>query len=404
MLTGDAMRTASVAPTAAGKPPIRAVFVITELGTGGGEQMLVNLLSRIDRSAFEPTVVSLHAIDGNMQLAARLRELDVAVHTLNWQTPAQAPRALAQLRRLIGSLQPDVVQGWMIHANAAVHLATVMSRREVPVVWSVHHSVRGLTSEKAAVRVLVRALRFVSSSPARVIYVSRTSAQEHEQLGYDASRTCVIPNGFDCDQFRPRPECREQLRSALGLPHSTPLVGLIARVHPAKDHDNFLRAARRLTSLGSNAHFVLAGLGTDTDAMARRVSEAGLTGRVHGLGKRTDVPQVMAAMDIASSSSVTEGFPLAIGEAMACGVPCVATDLGDCAFVIGDTGRIVPPRNPVALSNAWMELLSLDPESRHALGRAARSRIVENFSIATAVASYERLYSEIVYGSLRPVR
>jgi glycosyltransferase involved in cell wall biosynthesis len=373
--------------------PIKVLFVVTELGTGGAEQMLLNLLTKLDRKAFEPVVASLHPLDDHTaQLAGRIRELGITIHDLRWNSVAQSVRALASLRSLIRSLEPAIVQGWMVHANLTVQVTNLLSR-DVPVVWDVQHSVQG---QSTAVGVIMRALRYLSPYAARIIYCSRTSALEHEQLGYDASRTCVIPNGFDCERFRPRPESRRVLRDEIGVSEFTPVIGLVARAHPQKDHGTFLNAAKRLVESGANAHFVLAGLGTDVDPITSQISALELQGRVHALGKRHDVPQVTAALDIATCSSITEGFPLILGEAMACGVPCASTDIGDCRFMIEDTGRIVPPRNPAALSDAWGELLSLGPEGRRALGEAARVRILENFSIEAVASHYEQVYKEIV--------
>ena len=175
------------------------------------------------------------------------------------------------------------------------------------------------------------------------------------------------------------------------------LIGLVARFDPMKDHGNFFRGARHLLNEAEekdNLHFVLAGRGIDAANAALKdfISEYGLENRTHLLGERTDIPFVTSALDIATSSSTGEGFPNAVGEAMACGVPCVVTDVGDSAWIVGDTGRIVPPREPTALAEAWGELICMEDERRRSLGEAARRRIIENFSIDTVVRQYEAVY------------
>ncbi len=124
------------------------------------------------------------------------------------------------------------------------------------------------------------------------------------------------------------------------------------------------------------------------------IDAAGIRERCHLLGRREDIPRLNAALDLASSSSCGEGFPNVIGEAMACGVPCVVTDVGDSALIVGDTGRVVPPKNPEALAGAWRELIERGPEQRHQLGAAARCRVGKHYSLQAIVAQYEKLYED----------
>jgi glycosyltransferase involved in cell wall biosynthesis len=187
------------------------------------------------------------------------------------------------------------------------------------------------------------------------------------------------------------------MRRELALPADALLIGLIARYHPVKDHENFLRAAALVSAKHPQARYLLVGENIDAANVELRalIAKHGVTDRVYLLGMRGDMPPVTAALDICVSSSTVEGFPNVIGEAMSCGVPCVVTDVGDSAWVVGDTGKNVPPRDSAALASAIDSLVTTGGPDRAALGRRARERIVRNFSLDHIVAQYQSLYSGI---------
>jgi glycosyltransferase involved in cell wall biosynthesis len=198
--------------------------------------------------------------------------------------------------------------------------------------------------------------------------------------------------------FRPDPEARSSVREELGVSATTRLIGLVARFDPQKDHEGFLLAARLLRTRCPDVNFVLAGGGVDqrNRQLARVVADAGLSDVVHLLGPRTDIPRLMSALDIASlSSRWGEAFPNVVAEAMACGVPCVVTDIGDSAEIVGDTGVVVPPCDPEALARGWEQLLGLPAEQRHALAQQARARIAARYDLTQVARRYEAFYSEL---------
>jgi glycosyltransferase involved in cell wall biosynthesis len=204
----------------------------------------------------------------------------------------------------------------------------------------------------------------------------------------------VIPNGIDAERFHPDDAARAKWRRRLNIKSDAWVIGMVARVDPMKAYDTVVEAAGILSVARPEARFILAGAGADTSnpwlpgAIARR----GLTDTVRLLGEVTDIETLYPAFDVASlSSAFGEGFPNAVAEAMACGVPCVATDVGDCGLIIGRTGRVVPPRDARALANAWLELLALPPTERAKLGEAARRRIVESYDTARLAEHTERI-------------
>jgi glycosyltransferase involved in cell wall biosynthesis len=212
----------------------------------------------------------------------------------------------------------------------------------------------------------------------------------------------VIPNGFDLREFRPDPTARLSLRRELEIADDTLVIGMASRFHPQKDHFNFIQAAARLRANTANVHFVLCGRGVtgDNTQLAEWIAEAGIQAHCHLLGERRDTPRLFSAVDIATSSSVSEAFPLAVGEAMACGTPCAVTNVGDSALIVGDTGKVVHPRDPAALAGAWRELIEAGPEVRRRLGTAARRRVQRHFDLSAIVERYQAIYAPLAAGTL----
>jgi glycosyltransferase involved in cell wall biosynthesis len=374
---------------------MKIAHIITSLDKHGAQMMLLKTLSAMDRSRFDSVVISL--TDGGA-LKDRFAAIGVTAHSAGMKKGVPTPGAIYRLARLMKQIKPDLIQGWMYHGNLAGQMASAFSTERAPVVWNIRGSSYDLKKEKAATAAIIWLGARLSGLPKAIINNSLASAIKHEQkLGYRAGNRVIIPNGFDRNQFVPSPEARAELRNELGLPGDALLIGLIARYHPVKDHANFLQAAGLLLSARPQARFVLAGEGVDESKRELRELIAALpvAGRVHLLGERNDMNRVTAALDIATSSSSAEAFPNVIGEAMACGVPCAVTEVGDSAFLVGETGRRVPPRNAQALASAWGELIEMGEQARRELGEEARRRVIEQFSIEAVARSYESLYQQV---------
>jgi glycosyltransferase involved in cell wall biosynthesis len=306
--------------------------------------------------------------------------------------------ALLHLTRLLSALKPDLLMGWMLHGNLAVWAATKLLRREGPLAWTIRNLPGDQPAESLFTRGLKRWGAVVSGDVPLVVFNAWAGAEGYRSLGYRPNRTVVIPNGFDTERFRPRPEEAVLLRREIDAPPEVRLMGLIARHHPVKDHPTFLRAVRHVVSREPAVHAVLAGTGADeaNPELTRWIEELGLRDRVHRLGPRADIERVMAGLDVGCLSSRSEGFPNVVGELMACGVPCVVTDVGDAARVVGDAGVVVPAGDPEALARGALSLLRLDPERQLARSAASRNRIVSRYSVAAMIASYDRLYKEML--------
>jgi glycosyltransferase involved in cell wall biosynthesis len=382
-------------PVGRGGEAVRVVHIINDLTVGGAEMMLYKLLSSTDHTRYNKTVVTLSA---GSDLRERIEQLGVRVHCVGMRAPAPSPASLLRLVRLVRRLDPDLIQGWMYYGNLGAQLAASFSPRAPATVWNVRQSVYSLGQEKPLTALAIRLGARLSKRPAAIIYNSMKSAAQHESLGYDGGKARILHNGFDTAVFAPSTEARRGVRAELGLAPDALLVGMVGRFHPSKDHANFLRAAATLSESRTEVHFVLSGRSVqrDNDALCETVARFGLGNRVHMLGERQDVARLMASFDIVVSSSAQEGFPNVIGEAMSCGVPCVVTDVGDSAKLVGPTGLVVPPRNSDALAQALRELIRLGRDGRAKLGEAARERIRENFLLSSVIAQYEALYADIL--------
>ena len=371
---------------------LRITHVITSTDVGGAETQLWRLLGHLRGSAVEAQVVSLLAPG---EVGRRIAGLGVPVLSLGLgRGGTPGPAALWRLARLLRRFRPDLVQAWMYHANLAASVAAPAAGAGRSL-WGIRATAVGGATLGRRTRLLVRAGAPLSHLAARrIVYNSHAGRARHEAIGYRRPAGVVIANGFDTDAFAPDPAARAAVRAELGLDDAAVLVGHVARFDPVKDHAGFIAAAGRVAALHPEARFLLCGRGVDAGnaALAAAVAAAGLAERVHLLGQRDDVARLVAAFDVACSSSLFEGFPNAVAEPMAAGVPCVVTDAGDSGLLVGDTGTVVPPGDSDRLAAALAAMLAAGPAHRSALGAAARRRVVERFSMAVAADEWLRLW------------
>lgn len=373
---------------------VRVAHVITGLSTGGAETCLYRLLAATAGRGIGAVVISL--LDKGV-LGPAIEALGVPVYEVGMRRGLPSPRAVQRLARLLRESRADMVQGWMYHANIAASVVMKLAAPRTPVLWNVRHALDDLASERRGTRRVIAVSAKLSASPRHIVYNSLASARQHEAQGFASAKSVVIGNGFDLAQFAPSDIARHRVRGELGVAPETPLVGAVGRDHPVKDHANYLRAAAVIARSVPDATFVIAGRDVDgrNARLTSLIADLGIGDRVRLLGERSDVPALMAALDVMVSSSWTEAFPNVVGEAMACGLPCVVTDVGDSAWIVGDTGRVVPSRDPNTLAAAVQGVLALEPSARRKLGLAARQRVEREFSLAAAVNRYEDLYRSV---------
>jgi glycosyltransferase involved in cell wall biosynthesis len=381
---------------------IKVMHIITTLGPAGAEFMLTRVASGMDGGRFENEIVSLTGI---LDLAEKMQEVGVRVRTLGMKTRLPNPLLVLRLAQWIRESKPDVVHTWMYHANLVGALAARLAGG-VPVVWGIHHSALDPRVDKRRTMLVNHICAFLSRRfPARIISCSEASLRIHKNLRYAAEKMEVIPNGFDLEQVKPDPAARASVRQELGIPADALLIGIAARFHPHKDHRNFVQAAARLHKRIPEIRFVLCGLDItlQNSQLAGWIEDAGIRDCCHLLGLRKDMSRLFAGMDIATTSSRSEAFPIAIGEAMACGTPCVVTDVGDSALIVGETGTVVAPGDPHALAEAWRKLIEAGPAVRRRLGMAARVRVQQHFALPAIVERYQAIYAKLAAGTLQGV-
>jgi glycosyltransferase involved in cell wall biosynthesis len=375
---------------------LRVTHVINGLSIGGAEVMLSRLLACTDRERFQPDVVSLSDLGA---LGSEIQALDIPVRALHLRPRVGDARRIAKLVRWFIEDPPDLVQTWLYESDLIGGVSARIAHRKVPVIWGVHQS--NLDPGRCKRRRIWAARACAALShwvPTRIVCCSSVSARLHEQLGYAEHKMVVIPNGTDLAGFAPDPSARLAVRRELGLPRSALLVGLMARYDAQKDHQTFIGAAGIVARRFPDVHFVLCGQGIDRSngELVAWIEKERLSSRCHLLGLRRDVARVTSALDVATSSSAYgEAFSLALSEAMACGVPCVVTDVGDSPFMVGTTGEVVPARDPTAFAGAVCGLLALDAAARQGRGMAARARVDEHFQLRTAVDRYQALYEDV---------
>jgi glycosyltransferase involved in cell wall biosynthesis len=374
---------------------MKLVFVITGLSTGGAETMLLKLLKGLDRGRFAPQVISLTT---QGEIGPLIAARGIPVHALGMKPGRPSLVKFMRLVKLLRGSQPDVVHTVMYHANLLGGLAAWRAGIRA-VSWGIHHSDLSPHRNKRATLLVVKFCALTSGwLPRRILSCSERASTIHIDVGYRADKMVVIPNGFDLVLFQPDPVARGSVRVELGLPPDTPLVGLIARDNPQKNHPGFIEAAAMVYEALPQVHFVLVGIGIDQSnrALIQLIDQAGLQGQVHLLGRRDDIPRLMASLDVLASSSFGEAFPNVLGEAMASGVPCVVTDVGDSAEIVGDTGRVVASGDMAGLARHLVALLALPADERGRLGARARERVREHYEIGSVVRRYENFYMRLL--------
>lgn len=373
------------------------LHVITDLNIGGAETMLAKLVEHgAGRGEPLPEILSLLPPGG---LADRVRRAGATVHSLAMCQGWASAGAAVRLGRTVRRLRPDLIQGWMHHGNVAATVAATLSGTRPPVVWNIRHSLVDVALEKPLSRAVLRMGRVLSRTPDRIIYNSAVAKAQYEAFGYAGDRGVVIPNGFDCTHFRPRDGAGDALRRQFGIAPGALVAAMVARQHPMKDTANLVRAVGLARAAGHDLHLLLAGKGSDAlplplaDLIARTIP----ADRLFCAGERDDVAQWLSGVDIlALPSAWGEAFPNVLGEAMACGVACVTTDVGDSAAIVGDLGRVVPPRDPAALAAAIGDLAGLGVEGRAQLGAAARASILKRYTLGAIAARYAELHATVL--------
>jgi glycosyltransferase involved in cell wall biosynthesis len=378
------------------KEKIKIVHIITSLNVGGTEMMLYKLLPRMRKDRFENIVFTLKE---KGSLSKDFESQNIRVYNVLGMGGIIRVSVLIKSINIFRQINPDLIQGWLAHGNLVAKIASIFLPNRLPTLWNIRYTALPKGETKRSILFIIKLLSILSFLPQKIVYNSKTGADDHIRMGYRSDKSSIIPNGFDTKLFSPSEKNRSCVRSELNISEEAILIGLIGRFDPLKDHSCFLKAGKKLLSNKRDTFFLLAGREVDWQNrhLKQFIEKLGMSEKVFLLGERRDVHRITAALDVATCSSLAEGFPNVIGEAMSCGLPCVVTDVGDSAWLVGDSGMVVPPRNHEALCEAWLKIIEMGSEKRRVLGEKARKRIEDHFSIQMIVKKYEQLYEEQVH-------
>ncbi|MFZ0402390.1 MAG: glycosyltransferase [Pseudolabrys sp.] len=363
--------------------PPTVLHVIPGLHTGGAEHRLAALVTAKRKQLFSQVIVDLRgstASDGT--LTDGIRAAGIPVHQFGGHMALDLPIILLRLCGLIRQVQPIAIQSWLYYADLASLWALELSgpRATTRLYWGIRSSDMNLKQYRRALRWTIKACAKRSARPDAVVANSFAGRAVHRALGFAPRAFPVIPNGIDTQRFRPNPSARARMRAHLALPDGKMLVIHVARVDPMKDHASLTAVAAALPDI----QFIMAGSGTEQIAAPPNLK---------ALGHRQDIPELHAAADLLLSTSIFgEGFPNAVAEAMACGVPVVATDVGDSRRIVGDTGVIVSPRDVAAMVAAIIHIRAEPQAKRSARAAAARKRIEDHYSLDRMVSAFDALH------------
>lgn len=369
------------------------VHIITGLNRGGAEHALFRLVTREP----DPKKVWVVSCKDAGLFGARLTAAGIGVTCLDLHHRFINPIKFWKLVRLLRQLQPDMVQTWMYHADLLGGLAAKLAG--VPVCWGVRHSNLSATHNPLTTRLVARLCGILSQwVPARIVFNSQNAISVHQALGY-ASPAVLIHNGLDAQQWSPRPELRETTRARLGLPEDAFVFAHAGRGDPQKDHPTLARAFSQMLESLPNVWLLMCGSGlTENAPYFKSLPFSPLARRqVLPLGARDDLVELWSAADaFVLSSAYGEGFPNVVAEAMACGLPCVTTDVGDAAAIVGDTGLVVPPSAPDQLEAAMLAMAGLSEAEYRRRANAARLRIEAEFSLDRMFESFHQVWNDAV--------
>lgn len=356
--------------------------------------MLARLVAELRKGGADNSIVSLSKEE---PFGTTLQDSGFPVHYLAMRAGVPRPAALFELKRIIDRYKPNVVQGWMYHANIAVALTSRFTNRPIPLVWNIRRGLDDATERKLMTRLMIYSSAKLSGVPSRIVYCSSVSAEQHESIGFREGKGITIGNGFDTDLFRPDNNSRDKLLAALKVSSDSVLIGNVGRYDVAKGHNYLLEAFALIAARYAKTRLVLAGRGLDIDnrTVMEQSDRLGISDRVHLLGECEHSSRLYPGFDIYCSASVSEGFPNVIAEAMSSGVPCVATNTGATGELLGDTGIVVPPRSTTALADALEVMLTYSDSQRRAMGLVSRQRILENHSMSMVGRQYARLYEDV---------
>tara|TARA_R110001592_G_scaffold103399_1_gene291388 strand:+ start:2472 stop:3593 length:1122 start_codon:yes stop_codon:yes gene_type:complete len=372
---------------------MKVLHVITGLGDGGAEAVLYRLCQFDSKN--EHIVVSLSS---KGKYGVLLENIGVEVFSLHLYGIKSLPSSLYDLFKLIKKQKPNAIQTWMFHGDL---LGGIVGRLAgvKNVIWGVHHTNLIKGQSKFSTILVAKLNTFLSNFvPKAIVYCANKSKEVQELNGYVKDKGVVITNGYDTNYFDVSDVSRFVFRAELGVTPDAFIIGHVGRFDPLKDYPNLIESVSLVNKVISNYYVVLIGTNLDcgNSELASLISRYKLEERIILLGRRDDICSAMNGFDVLVLSSVSEAFPNVLNEAMACGAPCITTDVGDAAYIVGESGWIVPSKNPVSLANSIIEAFNEYSTNYPAWSRRqeiSRARINNSFGIEKMINSYNEIWN-----------
>lgn len=357
---------------------MKVLHVITNFAAVGGAEMMLAKLVK-SRPDCEHVIVALMKTSEIYQATLHQCEYHEG---LGWNG-LNTLNVVAKLRHIIKQVQPDVIQGWMYHANALISLSLIGMANRPMFYWGVHHSLASPKEESLSTKIALYLSKFLSSQPDGIIYCAHSALKQHQAFGFNNKNQKVIPNGVELERFTGQRTINNPL-----------VVGFAGRYHPAKGFEYLFETIARLKD--HPVIFKVAGKSVNLENPEIRayINKYQLdTSKIKLLDQVDDMPSFYQSIDLFLMTSITEGFPNVLVESMASGVPCVTTDVGDAGFIVEKTGEVVPPRHADALATAILHYLNLSNDQKLMSKAAARHRVEQNFSLESVSQLYFNVWN-----------
>lgn len=375
---------------------MRIAHIITSLDQGGAEEMLYKLVTSPEFSVDQQVVISLRSAG---VYGEKLKQAGITYYCLNWHKVACIPVGIVGLLIAMYRFKPDIIHGWMYHANLVAYFMKKLSAH-AKLVWGIRQSLYDIKKENKLTQKIIGYCAKRSQQVDCILYNSRCSMQQHQALGFSSNNAQFIANGFDLQRFRPNYDLYQRFRTRRKWPKDTYIIVMLARYHPVKNHLGFLQLVLQLKkTIQHPVRFIMAGRAVDSNNhhLQQFIEQNGLVELVDLIGE-VDSASVLPACDLLISCSfATEAFSNVLGEAMSCGVPCVATDVGDARRILPNLDDVVAAGDIDLLAARVHHYLSLDQKNRAEMAKQVRHYVSENFSIECIAQQYRQAYQALAH-------
>ena len=374
---------------------MRILFFIATLQLGGAERQVSVLAKAMSERGHKVKVVTLfpggpYADELRKTSDIELISIWPKKRNVKFLILLQILWAPFHLKKLLESI--DVLYSMLGSTNLIAWIATRFSV-QVKLVWGIRSTI---LDESWKMAVFNRLCALVSKTIKLVIVNSYAGKENLLKYGFRPQKVQIIHNGIDIDKFQFDEHERKKIRQELGILSNHQVIGIIGRIRPIKDHPTLIKAASLLSTKINNLIVLVVGEGSVEyiDDLYTLVDKLCLADRVIWLDSRRDIVAIYSALDVLVSSSIGEGFSNVIGEAMSCGIPCVVTDVGDSAMIVGDPTRVVNPRDPEMMASAIYKVLQINKEEGAI--HSIRNRITDKFSIRKLVNQTEKALEDVI--------